>query len=73
MARIGETEQQIAERYGQPYETANGYVANHKTRMYDAKNYRIMVDFVDGKSACEDFMSKDRHAFSATETSTLVS
>src|SRR5437899_8353913 len=71
-ARIGETEDAIAQRYGKPIILKDGYNARHKIGSYEFKNYAITVDFIDGRSAREYFKTKDRTPLSAEERQVIL-
>lgn len=71
-ARIGESEAAIAQRYGEPLSWKDGYNARHKSASYEFKNYRITIDFIDGRSAIEYFTTKDHTPFSAEERQVIL-
>ena len=70
-ARLGETEAQIAERYGQPLSINPGFSDQHLVKNYIYKGFNIVVHFLDGKSSGELF-SKVIGDMADTEIATLL-
>jgi hypothetical protein len=72
LACIGETEAQIAGRYGSPTAVKDGYAPNHKLQLYEFSGYTILVHFIGGKSQSEAFQKARREEMSPTEIATLL-
>ena len=70
LARIGDTELQITQRYGNPITKAQDKDPRQKTRSYEYQGFEISVVFLDDRSRAEVFR---RDAFSASQIQTLLS
>ncbi|MBI4026402.1 MAG: hypothetical protein HY360_15560 [Verrucomicrobia bacterium] len=71
-ARLGETEEQIAIRYGKPVKTLASTKPVTAARFYRKSGYLILVRFMDGKSCYESFKKEPKNDFSAVEIDTLL-
>jgi hypothetical protein len=68
-ARLGDTELQITQRYGNPIAKAQDKDPRQKTRSYQYQGFEISVVFLDDRSRVEVFR---RDAFSASQIQTLL-
>jgi hypothetical protein len=60
-ASVGETEAQVAARYGEPTSRQQGAVKNHQILGYTfQKNYAVLVQFVDGISQWEHYSNEGK-------------
>jgi hypothetical protein len=69
LARIGDTELQITQRYGNPTEKKQNKDPRQKIRIYAFQGFKISVLFLDDRSRVEIF---ERDAFSASQIKTLL-
>ena len=69
LARIGDTELQTTQRYGNPIAKAQDKDPRQKTRSYKYQGYEISVVFLDDRSRAEIFR---RNVFSASQIQTLL-
>jgi hypothetical protein len=69
-ARLGETEAQIEARYGQPSET--NFLYGFRAEIFSISGMQIMVSFLDGKSAWEEYNKVDQSDLSDHEIDILM-
>jgi len=74
LARIGETEQQIEARYGQPIKivSASELPAPGVTKIYESAGIKILVTFLDGTSASEDYSKASPGQLERSEIETIL-
>lgn len=60
LARLGETEEQIQQRYGEPVGKPTDETRREKSGTYIYNGFCIIVTFLDGKSHMEGYMKEDR-------------
>ena len=68
-ARIGETTEQIDQRYGQPLETTR---SNGESRRYSFRGFNVLVCFERGISQCEVYRKKDNSGMTEAEIQGLL-
>ena len=71
-ARIGNTENQVAELYGKPVDQGELDKNAVITNTYQKGDYLILVQFFRGRSIAESYTRTDKHEFSEKELSTFL-
>ncbi len=72
VARIGETDAEVANRYGAPTDVKNGYYPNHKLRLYEFNGFTILVHFYNGISQSEAFQKAGKEEMTDNEVLGLM-
>lgn len=68
-ARIGETTEQLAKRYGQPVEKSH---SNGESRRYSFRGFTILVGLDQGISQCEVYLKADHSRMGEGEIRALL-
>lgn len=70
-AGLGETPQQLSERYGQPLSTGSDFVKDSTWCRYSTKGFSVQVYFLNGISQQEMYMKGSEEEFSVDELKQL--
>lgn len=71
-ATLGETETQIAKRYGKPLAPPMGHTNRDMIEFFHYKDYEVSVTFIDGQSQRETFLRNDKKAIPEVEVQAIL-